>query len=277
MLRYKLPTSNQKKISIHLKKSTGCLWARKVWQPSALHEAAVQHLIPTVLLAWKIPYTQEFFWTERGFISAYRPEHRTVSQLEGHPCSKIHTETIWRALTSPRNNFTPMSWENTNGSFCCWAQPEKSLYVIMSFCRNSDLRCLFSQVLSHLILTVKLWQNVNGCMIPLLQMGNWFSGVQCSAQGPQDWFMENPDLLMLKAMLFHVISLTWRSWPSRGVSKPYIYKKYKLMHSDVEHQCKRLRCAISPQYLGQVREDSPWCLPPCSALCYMMGRVQGDM
>lgn len=111
MLRYKLPTSNQKKISIHLKKSTGCLWARKVWQPSALHEAAVQHLIPTVLLAWKIPYTQEFFWTERGFISAYRPEHRTVSQLEGHPCSKIHTETIWRALTSPRNNFTPTFWE----------------------------------------------------------------------------------------------------------------------------------------------------------------------
>ena len=75
------------------------------------HQATVQYLIPIVLLTLKIPYTWAFFWTESGFISAYRPEHRHSHSAWGHPWGKNHTESIWRALTSPRNNFILISWE----------------------------------------------------------------------------------------------------------------------------------------------------------------------
>lgn len=47
----------------------------------------------------------------------------------------------------------------------------------------------------------------------------------CLAQGPQGCFTENhPDLLMFKAVLLHLLSLTWRSFPSRGDFKPCTYK-----------------------------------------------------
>lgn len=44
------------------------------------------------------------FWTEGGLISAYRPEHRWNHPTGGHPRVKSHTENIFRAVTSPRNN-----------------------------------------------------------------------------------------------------------------------------------------------------------------------------
>ena len=199
------------------------------------HQATVQYLIPTVPLTLKIPYTWAFFSTESGFISAYRPEHRRSLCLR----SSLRQKLLWEHLEGSDLRLgiyycTLISWETWMALSA--AGPSQVNHIPCDHVLLYEWWfTLFSQVLSDLILTVKLSQNLNRYIIPFLQMRNWFLGVQCSAQGSQGWFTENTDLLLLKAMLFHIISLTWRSW----VSKLYIYKRYKLLHSDFDHYYKQ--------------------------------------
>lgn len=152
-----LHVSWKKTFPIHLKKITGCLWARKIWQPSASHEAAMRCLIPTVLLSLKIPYTRGNFWTERSFISAHRPEHRHSHSAGGHSHGKNHAESIWRAW--PFRGITLHSCVGRHKwLFLSLGTARKAILCDHVFLHKQRfILCLFSWVLSQLILTVKLW------------------------------------------------------------------------------------------------------------------------
>ena len=65
---------------------------------------------------------------------------------------------------------------------------------------------------------------------------------------------KNPRLFMLQAVIFHVISLAWRSLRSRKDSKPSIFQKYQILHSDVRHWLTR---SVPPMDEASADSDSP--------------------
>lgn len=141
-----------------------------------------------------------------GFISSYRPEHRHSHSTGGQSCGKNHPESIWRAMTFPGNNFTPMCWK-ARVAFSVAGHKQKSCPLRSCAFAQTEIYTLsmLMNVISFDPHSDRTWI---GVQYPFYIWEIWFSEIQCSAKGPQSWLMEmNPDLLMFKAVLFHVISL----------------------------------------------------------------------